>query len=61
MAALTGSGLEPDEQQRMVQAAVNQGLIIWNENKRRHELTRDAHKWLINYAAVRKVRGNFEA
>jgi hypothetical protein len=38
--------------------AVDQGLIVWNENRRRHELTRDAHKWLIKYSAAIKAKRN---
>lgn len=59
--SLDGFGLEPDEQRRMLQAAVTEGLILWNENRGRYELTRAAHKWLIKYSAARKARLNVAA
>jgi hypothetical protein len=52
--SLDGFDLAADEKERVLQAAMNQGLIVWNENRRRYELTRSGHKWLINYSVKKK-------
>ena len=58
---LAGFDLEAEERERVLHAAVSQGLIVWNWDRRRYELERAGHKWLIKYSAARKARLNVAA
>jgi hypothetical protein len=43
---LSGFASTEQERQTLISAATAQGLLIWNEELKRHELSKIARKWL---------------
>ena len=45
--SLDGFDLDAEDQQRVLDAARNQDLIVWNKRREKYELGHAGHKWLI--------------
>ena len=43
---LSGFASTDDEREKLISAAMAQGLLTWNDERKRYELSRIAHKWL---------------
>ena len=43
---LSGFASTEEERKTLISAATAQGLLTWNDERKRYELSRIAHKWL---------------